>query len=158
MDGEWPIWAMVVLAGLGSVAILQYILVVLFERRRLQAQPGRRVPSPPQRLPVLGHLHHFLVSKQLLHKWLHDISKPYGPIMFLHMGTVPTLVVSSPDMARAVLSTHDLVFASRSTGNSAARLFSYNHAGLAHTPYGAYWRKVLYRKPLSCHDSIRFRT
>jgi hypothetical protein len=70
------------------------------------------------------------------------MSKRYGPIMFLQMGSVPTLVVSSPDMARAVLNTHDLVFASRSTGNFAARLFSYNHADLALAPYGAYWRKV----------------
>jgi hypothetical protein len=141
MDGEWMMWAIVVLAGLGSMAILQCILVV-FEGCKLQAQPKRRLPSPPQRLPVLGHLHHFLVSKQLLHKWLHNMSKRYGPIMSLQMGSVSTLVVSSPDMARAVLNTNDLVFASRSTSNSAARLFSYNHAGLAHTPYGTYWRKV----------------
>jgi hypothetical protein len=141
MDGEWPMWAIMLLAGLGSLAILQYILIVLEGRK--QAQRGQRPPSPPQRLPVLGHLHQFLASKQLLHKWLHNMSKRYGPIMSLQMGSVPMLVVSSPDMARVVLNTHDLVFTSRTTSNSAARIFSYNHAGLAHTPYGMYWRKVL---------------
>jgi cytochrome P450 family 1 subfamily A polypeptide 1/ferulate-5-hydroxylase len=88
-------------------------------------------------------MHQLLLSKQPLHRWLHALSQRHGPILHLQLGSIPTLVVSSPDAARLVLHTHDLVFASRSTRSSATRLFSYNYSGLSHTPYGPSWRKVI---------------
>jgi hypothetical protein len=59
------------------------------------------------------------------------------------MGRVPMIVVSSPDLARLVLDTHDLQFASRSTYSSSVARFTYNFSSLGHTPYGPYWRKVI---------------
>ncbi|KAB1217259.1 Cytochrome P450 71A1 [Morella rubra] len=66
-------------------------------------------PSPPK-LPIIGHLHHL---GTLPHRSLHALSKKYGPIMFLYFGHSPTLVVSSADMAKEMLKTHDLVFSNR---------------------------------------------
>ena len=100
-------------------------------------------PSPPGSLPFLGHLHQLFMSRQLPHRWYHDMSTRYGPILSYQMGSVPTLVVSSPDIAGLVLHTHDLVFASRPLSYSAAARFTYNSSGLARTPYGPLWRKVI---------------
>jgi len=54
-----------------------------------------KLPSPPGRLPVIGHLH--LVGS-LPHVSLRDLAARHGRdgLMLLRLGAVPTLVVSSP--------------------------------------------------------------
>ena len=155
MEDWWSLWALLFLGILGWVLILQYVhqtslLSSIWKMKRrtsleiLHIPPPPPLPSPPGRLPFLGHLHHFLLSGQHLHQWLHDLSTQYGPILSIQMGCVPVLLVSSHDMACLVLHTHDLTFASRShSSTSAAARFSYNCSSLAHTPYGPYWRKVI---------------
>ena len=145
---EWSIWALVLLGILGWVLLWQYVQQNMKRKmkRRMRKHELLHIPSPPSppgSLPFLGHLHQLLMSPQLPHRWYHDMSTRYGPILSYQMGSVPTLVVSSPDIARLILHTHDLVFASRSLSSSAAVRFTYNCSGLAHTPYGPLWRKVM---------------
>lgn len=79
--------------------------------RRSRQQPVHRLPPSPPALPIIGHLH--LVGS-LPHVSLCSLARKHGPdLMFLRLGTVPTLIVSSPRAAEAVLRTHDHVFASR---------------------------------------------
>ena len=145
------LWAPLFLGILGWVLILQYVhqtslLSSIWKMKRRTSPELLHIPplpSPPGRLPLLGHLHHLLLSGKPLHLWLHHLSTQYGPILSFQLGSIPFLLVSSPDMARLVLHTHDLTFASRShSSTSAAARFSYNCSSLAHTPYGPYWRKV----------------
>jgi hypothetical protein len=42
------------------------------------------------------------------------LSKKYGDIMQLKLGSIHTIVVSSPEIAKQVLKVHDLIFASLS--------------------------------------------
>ncbi|GLT56375.1 hypothetical protein SLA2020_294190 [Shorea laevis] len=49
------------------------------------------------------------------HRDLHRLANEHGPIMFLRLGMVPTIVVSSPQAAKLFLKNNDLVFASRPT-------------------------------------------
>ncbi|RLM68853.1 hypothetical protein C2845_PM17G09700 [Panicum miliaceum] len=58
--------------------------------------------------------------------------------MLLRLGTVPTLVVSSPAAAKAVLRTHDHIFASRPHSVVGDILF-YGNTNVAFAPYGDYW-------------------
>ncbi|XP_025826598.1 indole-2-monooxygenase-like [Panicum hallii] len=105
-----------------------------------------KLPSPPFRLPVIGHLH--LVGP-LPHRSLRDLARWHGPdVMLLRLGTVPTLVVSSPRAAKAVLRTHDHVFASRPRSAVADVLF-YGSTDVAFAPYGEYWRQT--RKVVTTH-------
>ncbi|XP_044321638.1 indole-2-monooxygenase-like [Triticum aestivum] len=99
-----------------------------------------RLPSPPSRLPIIGHLH--LVGS-LPHVSLRDLAAEHGRdgLMLLHLGAVPTLVVSSPSAAEAVLRTHDHVFASRPYSAVTEILF-YGPADAAFSPYGEHWRQV----------------
>eukprot|EP01018_Ginkgo_biloba_P010788 Gb_15697 [translate_table: standard] len=50
---------------------------------------------------------------KLPHRKLRELSKKYRPIMFLRVGSVRTVVASSPEMVKKFLKTHDLIFASR---------------------------------------------
>jgi hypothetical protein len=100
----------------------------------------RRLPAPPRRLPVIGHLH--LVGR-LPHVSLRDLAAEHSRdgLMLLRLGAVPTLVVSSPRAAQAVLRTHDQVFASRAYSPVADILF-YGSTDVAFAPYGEHWRQV----------------
>ncbi|KAL7191824.1 hypothetical protein ACSBR2_023823 [Camellia fascicularis] len=61
--------------------------------------------------------------------------------MLLQLGSIPTLVVSSADMAREIFKTRDLAFSGRPV-LYAAKKFSYNCSSVSFAPYGEYWREL----------------
>ncbi|KAH0764459.1 hypothetical protein KY285_000330 [Solanum tuberosum] len=61
--------------------------------------------------------------------------------MHLQLGEVSVVVVTSPDMAKQVLKTHDLAFASRPKLLAADILF-YNGTDVVFSPYGEYWKQM----------------
>ncbi|XP_072973176.1 indole-2-monooxygenase-like [Typha angustifolia] len=101
-------------------------------------------PSPPK-LPIIGNLHQV---GALPHHSLYALSKKHGPLMLLQLGENPTLVVSSPEMARMVMRTHDHIFASRpSSKGSDILLYGAKNIGFA--PYCEHWRQA--RKLCAIH-------
>ncbi|XP_065030519.1 cytochrome P450 71A1-like [Musa acuminata AAA Group] len=94
-------------------------------------------PSPPK-LPFIGNFHQL---GSLPHRSLHALSHKHGPLMLLHLGQVPTLVVSSPDGARDVMRNHDQVFASRPALKPAKVLLN-ECKDLGFAPYGEHWRQL----------------
>lgn len=99
---------------------------------------NRKLPPGPFSLPIIGNLH---LLGQLPHRALTALSLKFGPLMSLRLGSALTLVVSSPDMAKEFLKTHDLLFASRPP-SAATNYFWYNCTDIGFAPYGAYWRQV----------------
>lgn len=61
--------------------------------------------------------------------------------MSMRLGSVPAIVVSSPQAAELFLKTHDLLFASRPM-LQASLYMSYGNKGVAFSEYGPYWRSV----------------
>ncbi|KAF7076963.1 hypothetical protein CFC21_081561 [Triticum aestivum] len=105
-----------------------------------------RLPSPPYKLPLIGHLH--LVGS-LPHISLRNLAKKHGPdVMLLRLGAVPSLVVSSARAAMAVLRTHDHVFASR-VQSAMTDILYYGSTDMGFSPYGDYWRQI--RKITATH-------
>jgi hypothetical protein len=78
---------------------------------------------------------------ELPHRNLHRLAQKHGPIMYLRLGLVPAIVVSSPQAAEQFLKAHDLVFASRPP-HEAAKHISYEQKNLSFSPYGSYWRNI----------------
>ncbi|GLJ45515.1 hypothetical protein SUGI_0958290 [Cryptomeria japonica] len=58
--------------------------------------------------------------------------------MFLRLGSVPTVVVSSPAMAKEFLKTHELIFANRPP-TSGDKYLGYERRDVAFAPYGGYY-------------------
>ena len=76
-----------------------------------------------------------------IQRGLKDLADKYGPIMFLRFGSVPAVVVSSSEMAKLFLKTHDSIFASRPS-TAFGKYMSYNYNGVIWSPYGDQWRQV----------------
>ncbi|KAF3341366.1 cytochrome P450 71A1-like protein [Carex littledalei] len=119
------------------ISLFSFTILILLITRK----PSKNLPNPPPsppKLPILGNLHQL---GTLAHRSLQELSKKYGPIMLIHLGEIPTLVVSNARMAREVLKTHDAVFASRPL-LKVANILAYNHHDLAFAPYGEQWRSL----------------
>ncbi|KAI3850372.1 hypothetical protein MKW92_005392, partial [Papaver armeniacum] len=99
----------------------------------------QRLPPGPRRLPLIGNLHQ--LGNDLPHISLQKLSNVYGPLMFLKLGSLPTLVVSSADMAKEILTVHDLVFSNRPMFYAPTKL-SYGCSDISFSPYGDYWREI----------------
>lgn len=100
----------------------------------------QRLPPGPPKLPVIGHLHH-IVGSLPHHYPLRDLANKYGPLMHLKFGELSTVIISSPDIARKVLKTHDLACADRPK-TVATEIFWYNYTDIVFSPYGDYWRQM----------------
>src|ERR1035438_3200436 len=104
------------------ISLITTLTLLLLLYRKVFKKKLNPPPSPPK-LPLIGNLHQL---GPLAHQSFQELSKKYGPIMLLHLGEIPTLVVSSAHMACEVLRTHDSIFASRPKFK-AATILSYNH-------------------------------
>lgn len=119
--------------------LLFLLLLVMLTKKTKAKNLVSKLPPGPQKLPIIGNLHQLAGS--LPYYSLRDLAKKYGPIMHLHLGEVSAIVISSPEAAREVLKTHELVFAQRPEV-LAIQLISYDHPGLIFSPYGNYWRQM----------------
>ncbi|XP_058071347.1 cytochrome P450 93A3-like [Magnolia sinica] len=97
---------------------------------------ARHFPPGPIALPIIGHLHLIApIPQQAFHK----LSKRYGPLIYLRLGSVPAVVASNADTAREILKTHEAAFASRPQ-SSAVRYLTYGSSDFSFAPYGPYWK------------------
>ncbi|EFJ17007.1 hypothetical protein SELMODRAFT_115322 [Selaginella moellendorffii] len=97
-----------------------------------------KLPPSPWGLPLLGHLHHLAGIPFLS---LHALSKQYGPILFMKLGTVPAVVISSSVLAKEVLRSQDQMFASRPyilVGDYGL----YHFQGIGPVPYNDHWKMM----------------
>ncbi|KAL0464443.1 UNVERIFIED_CONTAM: cytochrome [Sesamum latifolium] len=108
-------------------------------RRAVKPNPGRRkLPPGPNPLPIIGNI---LELGQKPHQSLAKLSKVYGPLMRLKLGTMTTVVVSSPEIARIVLQKSDQVLSSR-THPDAIRALDHHKLSVAWMPVDNQWRKL----------------
>ncbi|KAK4398532.1 cytochrome [Sesamum angolense] len=120
------------------LAVILPVAILFFSNRQKRLQRARYPPGPPA-LPIIGNLHQFGTST--LHIYLWRLSKKYGPVMSMNLGSKPVLVVSSPRIAKEVLKTQDLVFCSRPKLLGHYKL-SYNGSDIVYMPYSDSWREL----------------
>ncbi|KAL2470120.1 Cytochrome [Abeliophyllum distichum] len=115
-----------------------FLLTVLLIKKWLNPQKAlvNHPPSPPK-LPIIGNLHQIGLNP---HRTLQSLAQKHGPLMLLHLGNVPLLVVSSAEAAREIMKTHDPIFSNRPKSSVASGI--YECKDIAFSPYGEYWRQV----------------
>ncbi|KAF8100905.1 hypothetical protein N665_0214s0064 [Sinapis alba] len=126
------------------VTLLSFILLLFFPVflwliyiKKIKDSKQKLPPSPPK-LPFIGNLHQL---QGLFHKRLHELSKKHGPVMLLHLGFVPVIVVSSSEAAEEVLKTHDLECCTRPKALGMQTL-SRNGKDIGFALYGEQWREL----------------
>lgn len=146
--------------------LLALLLLPLVLLRQLRKHNGDgdggvrvRLPPGPWRLPVIGSLHH-LVGRPLVHRAFADLARRMdAPLMYLKLGEVPVVVVTSRDAACEVMRAHDVTFATR-PWSPTMRIMMEDGQGLAFSPYGDLWRqlrKICILELLSAHRVQSFR-
>ncbi|KAK1685407.1 hypothetical protein QYE76_046255 [Lolium multiflorum] len=115
------------------------ILVSLLGRKPTPPSSKKRRPPGPRCFPFIGSLLHLLTSKPQVA--LRDLAKKHGPVMYLRLGQVDAVVVSSPAAAQEVLRDKDITFASRPS-ILVGEIFGCGNLDIAFAPYGAYWRTL----------------
>lgn len=81
--------------------------------------------------------------------------------MHLKLGEVSNIIVSSPEMAKEIMKTHDIIFSNRP--QILVAKVAYNAKDIAFSPCGSYWRQLrkmckeelLASKRVQCFRSIR---
>ncbi|KAK8691961.1 hypothetical protein V6N13_075447 [Hibiscus sabdariffa] len=103
-------------------------------------------PSPFPTLPFIGHFYSLL--KKPLHRTLAKISANHGPILLLHFGSRPVVLVSSASAAEECFTKNDIVLANRPKLLYAKHMGN-NYTSLIWDSYGDNWRNL--RRVSSIH-------
>ncbi|GJM87698.1 hypothetical protein PR202_ga03676 [Eleusine coracana subsp. coracana] len=100
---------------------------------------GQVVPPSPTGLPIIGNLHQLVWGHH--HRTLQALAQRHGPLFLIHLGFVPTVVVSSASMAEAVLKTQDHVCCGRPQQYT-ARGMLWDCRTVGFSTYGERWRQL----------------
>lgn len=115
------------------LAILAFFTPILF---RYIFNRRRNLPPSPLSLPIIGHLH---LLKSTLHLTLTSLAAKYGPVLYIKLGYMPVIVVSSTSAIEECLTKNDIIFANRPK-TLAGDKFTYNYTNYVWAPYGQLWR------------------
>ncbi|XP_057841882.2 flavonoid 3',5'-hydroxylase 1 [Cryptomeria japonica] len=117
----------------------------LFIGFRYIMRKNRKLPPGPSGWPLLGCLP---LLGPMPHVTLTNLSKKYGPILYLKLGTNKMVVANTPAAAKAFLKTLDINFSNR-PGNAGATYLAYNSQDMVWAPYGGRWKML--RKVCNLH-------
>lgn len=125
-----PLWVV------PAVATVTVLLLALVLRTKISNRKRYRLPPGPRGWPIIGNFASVTGSKP--HESLYELSKQYGPIMLMHLGSVRTMIISSAELAEEIYKTNDQIMASRPSLIAPKSLCP---AGdLVFAPYGQQWR------------------
>nr|XP_017242638.1 PREDICTED: cytochrome P450 71A9-like [Daucus carota subsp. sativus] len=135
------------------VAITLPLFLLLL--KNYNASKSNRHAPGPHGLPLIGNMHQF--DSLNTHLYLHQLSKEYGPLISLKLGSVKILVVASVSAAKEVFKFHDLCFSNRPSSVAIQKL-SYNKLGFSFAPYDEYWRSMRKFSALHLFSAKRLRS
>ncbi|RDX86084.1 Flavonoid 3'-monooxygenase, partial [Mucuna pruriens] len=128
------------------ISFATIVAAILIHRLlKLTTRSSLRLPPGPRPWPIVGNLPHMGPAP---HKTLADMAHTYGPLLYLRLGSIDTVVAASASVAEQFLKVHDANFSSRPL-KFMPKYMAYNKEDFAFAPYGPRWR--LLRKISSVH-------
>nr|AMZ03404.1 cytochrome P450 CYP76AH17 [Plectranthus barbatus] len=129
------------------VGLLLIALTILFSlRRRRNLAPG------PYPFPIIGNM---LQLGTKPHQSFAQLSKKYGPLMSIHLGSLYTVIVSSPEMAKEILQKHGQVFSGRTIAQ-AVHACDHDKISMGFLPVSNTWRDMrkICKEQMFSHHSL----
>ncbi|KAF4378795.1 hypothetical protein F8388_006246 [Cannabis sativa] len=123
-----------------------FISFQIFNLLSSYTKTQQQLPPGPRPLPIIGNL---LELGHNPHKSLARLSQIHGPIISLKLGQITTVVVSSAEMAKQILQTHDNLFSNRTVPDS-FRAYNHHKHSVSLSPVSPSWRNL--RK--ICHNHL----
>ncbi|XP_058742886.1 cytochrome P450 71D10-like [Vicia villosa] len=123
-----------------SSFIFLLVLFKIVKRWTTSKNSNPNLPPGPWTLPFIGNIHQ-IISSPLPHHSFKTLAQKYGPLMYLKLGEVPYIIVSSPEMAKEITKTHDLNFCDR-PNLMLSTIFGYNNTDIIFSIYGEHWRQL----------------
>ena len=96
------------------------------------------LPPGPHPLPIIGNI---LQLGNKPHQDVAKLSKTYGPLMTLKLGSITTIVISSPDIAKEALQKKDQAFSSRTIPDT-GRVADHHKVSMVWLPALTRWRNL----------------
>ncbi|KAK1366271.1 Cytochrome P450, family 71, subfamily A, polypeptide 26 [Heracleum sosnowskyi] len=116
------------------ILFLAFFFLLLFTvfcyRLSTKKENHKQLPSPTK-FPIIGNFHQVSQDR---HISLRLLAQRHGPMMLIHLGSTPVVVVSSVAAAREIMKTQDLAFSDRPLSSISCRFF-YNYKDVAFSPY-----------------------
>ncbi|KAA8516658.1 hypothetical protein F0562_016836 [Nyssa sinensis] len=113
------------------------LLVLLRWRKASDGSTKQRPPGPPG-WPVVGNMFDL---GTMPHQALYKLRPKYGPVLWLQLGSVNTVVIQSAKAAAQLFKNQDSIFSDRKVPDAVTAL-GYSQGSLVFGNYGAYWRIV----------------
>ncbi|KAH7856178.1 hypothetical protein Vadar_033596 [Vaccinium darrowii] len=114
--------------------LLPLLLLLIWTKTRNSATKQR--PPGPTGWPVIGNMFDLGIMP---HQNLYKLRSKYGPVLWLKLGSVNTMVIQSPKAAAELFKNHDSTFCDRKCPD-ALTSWGYNQGSMAVGNYGTYWR------------------
>ncbi|GKV52464.1 hypothetical protein SLEP1_g59041 [Rubroshorea leprosula] len=120
-----------------SIFLLSAALILPWRQRRCH-QNGSSPPGPPG-WPFFGNIFDLGATP---HQMLYELKPKYGPVLWLKLGSVNTLVIQSAEAAAELFKNHDQVFCDRRIPASLTA-HNFNQGGISLGKYSRpYWRML----------------
>ncbi|WJX58229.1 hypothetical protein P8452_43704 [Trifolium repens] len=124
------------------IAFFIFLLVLLKIFKKWSSKGSNvNLPPGPWTLPLIGNMHQIIMSRSLPHHCFKKVAEKYGSLIYLKLGEVPHIIVSSPEMAKEIMKTHDLTFCDR-PNLLLSNILTYNATDIVFSPYVEHWRQL----------------
>lgn len=96
--------------------IFSCVVYVLTSTLRRRISSRTALPPGPRPKPIVGNILELGLKPHIA---LTNLAKIYGPVMTLRLGSITTIVISSPNIAKEALQKHDQALSARTVPDSA---------------------------------------
>ncbi|CAK9184597.1 unnamed protein product [Ilex paraguariensis] len=118
-----------------SVSFLASLLLLFRWTKAVKGSSKQRPPGPPG-WPIVGNMFDL---GTMPHQTFYKLRAKYGPVLWLKLGLVDTMVIQSAKAAAELFKNHDLPFSDRKVPEAITAL-GYNQGSLAFARHGPDWR------------------
>ncbi|KAK6140101.1 hypothetical protein DH2020_026099 [Rehmannia glutinosa] len=130
-------WSFTLVSWMSGLCALTLFIKFMFKFKNGFSKVKPLPPGPPG-WPLVGNLFDL---GEIPHQTFYKLQAQYGPVLWLKIGAINTMVVQSAEAASELFKKCDLPFSDRKLPDSLTAL-GYNKGSLAIGAYSDYWRKL----------------